>query len=131
MPDVEELLHQARKSFAENDHGEALRLCEHLKQIAPDRPEPHNIIGKVHYARMDFITALKHFEQAQGIDPRHVNSAWNIANALFYLGRLGDASAAYGRVLGLDGPAELHMQARTMITHIERMKTSRGSAASG
>jgi len=129
MSDVEDLLTQAKDHYAARNFSEALRICEHLKEAAPQRPEPHNIIGKVHYSQMNYIEALKHFEQAQGVDPGHINSAWNAGNALFYLRRLGEAVSFYKRVLELDGPDHLHQQARTMIAHIERVSGVSGAAA--
>ena len=64
---IDTLVDDARRAYGEGRHEEALRLCEQLVEKAPDRPEGHNIAGKVALDRSEFGRALALFERAQAL----------------------------------------------------------------
>lgn len=112
---IDTLVDDARRAYGEGRHAEALRLCEQLVEAAPNRPEGHNIAGKVALDRSEFARALALFERAQALDPAHIFSAWNVGLALFYLRRFDEAEAALERVLTIDGSERVRQKAGELI----------------
>jgi len=112
---IDTLVDDARRAYGEGRHEDALQLCAQLVEAAPDRPEGHNIAGKVALDRTEFARALALFERAQALDPAHIYSAWNRGLALFYLRRFDEAEAALEHVLTLDGTDRVRQKARELI----------------
>lgn len=112
---IDSLVDDARQAYGEGRLEEALRLCEQLLEAAPERPEGHNIAGKVALDRSEFERALGLFEHAQALDPDHIFSAMNRALALFYLRRYDETEAALEHVLTIDGSARIHNKAREVL----------------
>ena len=83
----------------------------------------------MHFRQKNCIEALKQIEPTQGIDPGHVNSAWNAGNVLFHLRRLGEVVTFCRRVLEPDDPDDLHQLARNMIAFIDGVSGISGTAA--
>ena len=63
--------------------------------LLPDRPEPHNIMGKIWMMKDDLPKALDEFKAAITLAANHANSRWNCANVYFKLGRYSDALDQY------------------------------------
>jgi cytochrome c-type biogenesis protein CcmH/NrfG len=61
----------------------------------PNRPEPHNIMGKIWMMRDELNKGIEEFKTAIAIDPSHANSRLNIANAYYKQGRFSDALEQY------------------------------------
>jgi len=116
--DIDSLVDDARRAYGEGRLEDALRLCEQLVERAPERPEGHNIAGKVALDRSEFERALALFEQAQALDPDHIFSAMNRALALFYLRRYDETEAALEHVLTIDGSERVLNKAREVLAAI-------------
>ena len=112
---IDTLVDDARWAYGEGRHEDALRLCEQLVEAAPERPEGHNIAGKVALDCMEFERALALFERAQALDPDHIFSAMNRALALYYLRRYDETEAALEYVLTIDGSERVLNQAREVL----------------
>jgi len=112
---IDTLIDEARRAYGEGRIEEALRLCEQLVVRAPERPEGHNISGKVALDRSEFERALVLFERAQALDPEHIFSAMNRALALFRLRRYDETEAALEHVLTLDGSERVQNKAREVL----------------
>jgi tetratricopeptide (TPR) repeat protein len=76
-------------------YDEAEKHIMKAQLLLPNRPEPHNIMGKIWIMRDELNKAVKEFKTAIAIDPSHANSRLNIANAFYKQGRFSDALEQY------------------------------------
>jgi tetratricopeptide (TPR) repeat protein len=76
-------------------YDEAAKHIMRAQGLLPNRPEPHNIMGKIWMMRDDLDRAIKEFKTAMAIDPKHANSRLNCANAYYKQGRFNEALEQY------------------------------------
>jgi tetratricopeptide (TPR) repeat protein len=93
--------------------------------LLPDRPEPHNIMGKIWMMRDDLDRAIREFKTAIAIDPNHANSRLNCANAYYAQGRFTEALEQYTIAGRLYPEGRLRTNALTMEA-ITRQKLAAG-----
>jgi tetratricopeptide (TPR) repeat protein len=95
-------------------YDDAERHIMRAQALLPDRPEPHNIMGKIWMMRDDLDRAIKEFRTAIAIDPRHANSRLNCANAYFAQRRFNEALEQYVVAARLYPEGRLRTNALTM-----------------
>jgi tetratricopeptide (TPR) repeat protein len=76
-------------------YDEAEKHIMQAQALLPNRPEPHNIMGKIWMMRDELDKAIKEFRTAIAIDPSHANSRLNCANAYYKQGRFSEALEQY------------------------------------
>ena len=76
-------------------YDEAEKHIMRAQALLPNRPEPHNIMGKIWMMRDELDKAIKEFKTAIAIDPSHANSRLNIANAYYKQGHFSEALEQY------------------------------------
>ncbi len=76
-------------------YDEAEKHIMQAQALLPDRPEPHNIMGKIWMMRDQLDKAIGEFKTAIAIDPSHANSRLNCANAYYKQGRFSEALEQY------------------------------------
>jgi tetratricopeptide (TPR) repeat protein len=76
-------------------YDEAEKHIMRAQALLPNRPEPHNIMGKIWMMRDELDKAITEFKTAIAIDPSHANSRLNCANAYYKQRRFSEALEQY------------------------------------
>jgi tetratricopeptide (TPR) repeat protein len=106
-------------------YDEAEKHIMRAQALLPNRPEPHNIMGKIWMMRDDLDRAVKEFKTAIAIDPKHANSRLNCANAYYAQRRFTEALEQYVVAAHLYPEGRLRTNALTMEA-ITRQKLAAG-----
>src|SRR5262245_13119353 len=85
----------AKFHYDNAQYDEAEKHVMRAQRLLPNRPEPHNIMGKIWMMRDELDKAIKEFRTAIAIDPQHANSRLNCANAYYKQGRFSEALEQY------------------------------------
>ena len=106
-------------------YDEAAKHIMQAQALLPNRPEPHNIMGKIWMMRDDLDRAIREFKTAIAIDPKHANSRLNCANAYYAQRRFVEALEQYAIAAHLYPEGRLRTNALTMEA-ITRQKLAAG-----
>ena len=106
-------------------YDEAEKHIMRAQALLPNRPEPHNIMGKIWMMRDDLDRAIREFKTAIAIDPKHANSRLNCANAYYAQRRFTEALEQYVVAAHLYPEGRLRSNALTMEA-ITRQKLAAG-----
>ncbi len=115
----------AKFNYDNARYDEAAKHIMRAQALLPNRPEPHNIMGKIWMMRDDLDRAIKEFKTAIAIDPKHANSRLNCANAYYAQGRFNEALEQYAIAGRLYPEGRLRTNALTMEA-ITRQKLAAG-----
>ena len=96
---VDLLMERAIKAIAEKKLDLALKLLDHVVELAPDFAEGWNQRGYVHFARNDLGRALGDLRRVLALDPNHFNSLDVLARILREIGQKKAALQAYRQLL--------------------------------
>lgn len=93
----------------------ALDAYEAGQRIAPHNPELMVALAKAEQSQGDWTGALRHFQEAQSLDPRSLIVAQNLTSTLLWLRRYDAARAAAEQMLAIDSSAIPSIEERAMI----------------
>ncbi|MBL7190391.1 sulfotransferase family 2 domain-containing protein [bacterium] len=89
------LYSQGVEAYNRDDFDTAFDLIKAAYELEPNSIEINNILGAVHYAKGDPISALKHFLNAIKINPLNADAIANCAKLLSSLGHHEEANYYY------------------------------------
>ena len=89
------------------DQPKALEAYQKAEKLAPGNPEPLRAIGRAEAQMGRWQDAIKHYDEAERLDPRNAINVGNADQPLLYLHRCAESEAAVDRTLALD-PANLN-----------------------
>src|SRR5262249_50709225 len=92
--------------LVDRDPTRALEEYRKGESLAPGNPEPQRAIGRSEQALGQWQEAIRHYKEAERLDPKNAINVGNASEPLLYLRRCGEARAEVDRNLAFD-PANL------------------------
>jgi eukaryotic-like serine/threonine-protein kinase len=90
----------------ERDQIRALEEYRKAEKVAPGNPEPQRAIGRAEMQMGRWQDSIRHYDEAERLDPKNAINVGNSAAPLLYLRRCGEARSQIEKTLALD-PANL------------------------
>jgi hypothetical protein len=100
---------------------EALDICRELVRSDASDSNAHALIGVCHAQKGDMDACVKCLETAALLNPSDPTIQYNLANALFQLGRIDKATYRLSRILE-DDPE--HPDAKLLLAHIQQQNVA-------
>jgi superkiller protein 3 len=104
--------------MAEKNWAEASHYLHKSIELNPNTPYTHNQLGIVRENQNNIDEALKHYRAALRIDSGFTQANYNMAVALFKLGRRSEAAGYFERVIEKEPDSELAVNAREFMSKI-------------
>jgi len=100
--DFDALLKQSNELIKEGRLGEAEKCLLRAREIKPDSPSVHNLMGFLAYQKKEFKEAMRTFRRALQINPLYAEGWNNLGAAYLALSRFSDAKSAFEKAVGLN-----------------------------
>ncbi len=110
--------------YSARDYEAAIRELTLAQRDLPNESDVASALGMIERRRGRWEESILHLERARQLDPRNINSLWNLSETLTYLRRFAEADRVLAEIASISPEAHLIPLARAELHLREKGETA-------